>query len=182
MDIKNIEKLISDGQQLTLLFSSAQIQQRVKELGAEITSEYEGRSPVLIGILNGSFLFMADLVRSIDLAVEIDFIALSSYRQGTEPGIIELRMDTHTNIKGRDVILVDDIFDTGGSLSGAWELIKEKKPASLKVCALVEKKVRQKSKLKADFIGFKLDAGFIVGYGMDLDGIGRNLPDIYEIK
>lgn len=169
------------GHRLTLLFTAAQIDERVSEMGSELTALYAGKSPVFIGILRGSFVFLADLVRRVDTPMEIDFISMTTYGGGTTPGPPRLLYDTRVGLEGRDVLLVDDILDTGSSLLYAREHILAKGPASLRVCALLENMRRRSADVQADLTGFTFDHDFVVGYGLDWAGHGRGLPDIYVI-
>lgn len=169
------------GKKLKLLISASDIERRVRELGKQITNEYSQLNPVLIGILKGGFIFLADLVRQIDINVEIDFIRASSYKEGMEPGDIELVTDVITPLEGRHAILVEDMLDTGITLNFLKSVILSKRPASLKICALIDKKERRQINIRADYVGFDIKEGFIIGYGTDCGEMGRNLPSIYVL-
>ncbi|MFI5322116.1 MAG: hypoxanthine phosphoribosyltransferase [Thermodesulfobacteriota bacterium] len=169
------------GRKLKLLISASDIERRVRELGKQITNEYSQLNPVLIGTLKGGFIFLADLVRQIDFNVEIDFIRASSYKEGMEPGDIELVTDLITPLEGRHAILVEDMLDTGITLNFLKSVILSKRPASLKICALIDKKERRQINIRADYVGFDIKEGFIVGYGTDCGEMGRNLPAIYVL-
>lgn len=164
------------------LISSEEISKRVRELGGEITRDYEGKSPLLIGVLKGGFVFLADLVRHIELEVEIDFVRVASYGDKESPGQPELLLDVRVPVKDRDVILVEDLLDTGGTLEFVKEVIMLREPASFKICALVSKKERRVSELEPDYLGFEIERGFIVGYGTDWAERGRNLPAVYVLE
>ena len=171
-----------DGRALKPLITKEQIARRVKELGKEITQDYEGKTPLLLGILKGGFIFMADLARHIGLEVEIDFFSVSSYKNADHPGEIELLCDVSIELQGKDVILVEDLLDTGGTIAFIKKKVLERKPATLKICALIDKKERREGKVEADYLGFQIEDGFIVGYGTDYAERGRNLPGIYVIE
>ena len=170
------------GRKLRLLIPAPEIERRVKELGKRITEDYRGKSPVLIGILKGGFIFLADLVRQIDFNVEIDFVRASSYKEGMEPGEVELVTDTVTPLGGRHVILVEDMLDTGVTLDFLKSAILSKEPASFSICALIDKKERRQVDIDADYVGFEVAQGFIVGYGTDCGEMGRNLPGVYVLE
>jgi len=170
------------GRKLRLLISAPEIEQKVKELGKRITEDYRDKNPVLIGILKGGFIFLADLVRHVDFNVEIDFVRASSYKEGMEPGEVELVTDAVTPLKGRHVVLVEDMLDTGITLNFLKSVILSKRPASLKICALIDKKGRRQVGIDADYLGFDIEEGFIVGYGTDCGEMGRNLPGVYVLE
>lgn len=164
------------------LITSAQITTRVSELGAEITTDYRDKNPLLIGVLKGGFIFLADLVRHIATDVEVDFIRTSSYKNGMTPGDLELITDTSIPVKNRHVLIIEDLIDTGVTLSFIMEHLKSKEPASLKVCTLINKHERLKIDIKPEYIGFDVKSGFIIGYGTDWGEKGRNYPDIYVVE
>jgi hypoxanthine phosphoribosyltransferase len=170
------------GRKPRLLIPASEIEQKVRELGKRITEDYRDKNPVFIGILKGAFIFLADLVRQIDFNVEIDFVRASSYKEGMEPGEIELVTDVIAPLKGRHVILVEDMLDTGITLDFLKSVIISKKPASLKICALIDKKERRQVEIEADYTGFVVGEGFIVGYGTDCGEMGRNLPGVYVLE
>jgi hypoxanthine phosphoribosyltransferase len=170
------------GRKLRLLISAADIEKKVKELGMRIAGDYRDKNPVFIGILKGGFIFLADLVRELDFNVEIDFVRASSYKEGMEPGEIELVTDASTPLKGRHVVLVEDMLDTGITLDFLKSVILSKKPASLRICALIDKKERRQVDIEADYTGFDVREGFIVGYGTDWREVGRNLPGVYVLE
>lgn len=153
------------------------------ELAAEIEQNYRQGKPVFVGVLKGSFVFMSDLVRAVSLPLEVDFISVSSYGAGTRSsGEIELLQDLKTSIEGRDVLVVEDIIDTGLSLNFVLEKLSQKRPASLKVCALLNKPSRRKVKIHIDYCGFVIPDRFVVGYGLDFNEQFRNLPEIYILE
>ena len=162
--------------------SKGNIAKRVKELGQAITREYSGRQLVVIGILNGAFIFLADLVREIELPVEIDFIRVSSYGSGTcSSGSIQCSKDTEIALAGKDVLLVEDIVDTGRTIACLMELMAARKARSVKICALIDKKERREVAVTVDYAGFVVAEGFLVGYGLDHAEQHRQYPAIYKL-
>ena len=165
--------------QLKVLISREEIKNTVAKLANEIKEDYRGKHPLLIGVLKGSFVFMADLIRQLDLPVEIDFIRLYSYGADMKSsGKVKVVQRLKTPVKGRDVLVIEDIVDTGLTLSFLLNYLRRKKPASLKVCALTDKPSRRKAPVSIEYLGFTLPNKFIVGYGLDLNQKFRNLPDI----
>ncbi len=168
---------------LRRLITGAEIESAVQKLASAIKKDYRHKNPLLIGILKGSFVFMADLVRRLDMPLEIDFVRLSSYGSGTESsGRIRMPGKMTETVEGRHVIVVEDIIDTG--LTTAWFLryIKRRKPASVALCALSEKPARRSVDIKIAYLGFSVPDKFIVGYGIDFKERYRNLPEIYYIE
>ena len=165
------------------LFTREQIAQRVKELGAEITKDFAGEEILLVGILKGSVLFMADLMREIDLDVQIDFMIVSSYGNATKTsGEVQIRKDLDTSIEGKNVLIVEDIIDSGLTLSYLKKQLQGRHPKSLKICSFLDKPSRRKVELKGDYIGFEVEDKYIVGYGLDAAQRLRQLPEITWIK
>ncbi|MEW6595385.1 MAG: hypoxanthine phosphoribosyltransferase [Thermodesulfobacteriota bacterium] len=155
---------------------------RVRELGAAIARDYAGRPLVLIGILNGAFIFTADLARAIDLPLEIDFVRAASYGQGTcSSGTVSLTKDIELAIAGKDLLLVEDIVDTGRTLACLRGLLLARSPASLKICALIDKQERREVAVTVDYAGFTVAEGFLVGYGLDCAERYRNLPAVCRL-
>jgi len=168
---------------LKKLIKSQEIDSAVQRLASEISMDYRGKNPLLIGILKGSFIFMADLVRRLDMPLEVDFVRLSSYGSGTESsGKIRIPGGLNKPVEGRHVIVVEDIIDTGLTTAYFLRYIKRKKPASAALCALTEKPTRRKVDVKIDYLGFTVPDKFIVGYGIDWNERYRNLPDICYIE
>jgi len=168
-----------------VILSESEIKKKVRELGSEITKDYSHKNPIVIGILKGSVIFMADLIRSIDLPISIDFIAVSSY--GSEmksSGVVRIQYDMKTSIEGRDVLLVEDIVDTGLTLAYLRENLATRHPNSVKVCSLLDKEEARKPdiELKMEYVGFEVPNKFLVGYGLDYDEKYRNLPFVAAIS
>jgi hypoxanthine phosphoribosyltransferase len=159
------------------------IARRVEEISEEISNDYRGREVLIICVLKGAFIFLADLARCLKIPHAVDFVRLASYGSGTtSSGKIAITKDIETSIEGKDVIVVEDIVDTGLTLAYLKERLLERNPHSLKLCALIDKKHRRKLALEADYVGFTMGDGFIVGYGLDYDERFRFLPDIYTIE
>jgi len=168
-----------------IILSESQIMDKVKQLGTEITKDYSDKPPIVIGILKGSVIFLADLIRSIDLPISIDFIAVSSYgSEMTSSGVVRIQYDMKTSIEGRDVLLVEDIVDTGLTLAYLMENFATRHPRSVKICTLLDKKEARKSdiELNLDYTGFEVPNKFLVGYGLDYDENYRNLPFVAAIS
>jgi hypoxanthine phosphoribosyltransferase len=161
------------------LLTSDVIAERVRELGAAITRDYEGRSLVLVSILKGSFIFAADLVRAIGLPVRVEFLGVRSYGQGTtSSGVVQITHDLANPIEGEDVLLVEDIVDTGLTVAHLLDLLRTRLPRSLKVCALLHKPARLCTPVPIEYLGFTIEDRFVVGYGLDRAEAYRNLPYI----
>ena len=168
---------------LEVLFTEQAVQDRIRELGAQITRDYEGKHPLVIGILKGATLFMSDLVRRIEIPVEMDFMAVSSYGQSSESsGVVRIIKDLEQSIEGRDVIIVEDIIDTGLTLVYLKSLLQQRKAATVKLVSLLDKPDRHKVDITADYLGFTVPDHFIVGFGLDFAERYRNLPYIGVLK
>jgi hypoxanthine phosphoribosyltransferase len=162
-----------------ILFTREQLDTRIREMAAEITRDYAGKAPIVAGVLRGSFIFLADLVRNIDLPLVLDFISASSYGAGTvSSGLVDIRLDLTEDIAGRDLILVEDILDTGNTLSKLVEELKKRNPASIKLCVMLDKPDRRTRPIQADYVGFTIPDAFVVGCGLDYDQRYRQLPYI----
>ena len=161
---------------LKVLLSEEQLRTRVAELGARITADYAGKPLKLVGVLKGSFMFMADLARAIDLPLKVDFIGTSSYQGTHSSGVVRITNDLSRPIDGEHVLLVEDIVDTGLTMQYLLENLATRHPASVKVCVLLEKPARAKVQIPIDYKGFSIPDEFVVGYGLDWDGRFRNLP------
>ncbi len=167
----------------TMLYSRQDIACRVQELGQLISHDYRDRDLVLVGVLKGAFIFMADLIRCVSIPCTVDFIRAASYgATSTSSGEVTIVKDLELDIAGKDVLLVEDIVDTGTTLQCLVRLLQARGPQSLKVCALIDKRLRRCVEINADYIGFSLDDGFLVGYGLDYNEAGRFFPDIYIAK
>ena len=163
----------------TVLFSEEAIQKRVRELGSELTAEYGDKSPILVSILKGGFIFLADLVRAMDMHCEMDFMVVSSYEDHTESsGVVRILSDLGLNIEGRHVLIVEDIVDTGLTLDYLRELLNARNPASLGVVTLLDKVDRRLVEVPIEYTGFQVPDEFVVGYGLDYAQRYRNLPYI----
>jgi hypoxanthine phosphoribosyltransferase len=166
-----------------VLISHQQIRERTEELGRQITEDYRGKDPLLICILKGGLMFLADLMREVDLPLEIDFIAVSSYGDSTESsGVVRILMDLERNIQGRHVLIVEDIVDTGRTLSYIIGNLRTRGPASIKVCTLLDKPARRELEIPIDYVGFTIPDRFVIGYGLDYGEIYRNLPFVGVLK
>lgn len=166
-----------------ILFNEEEIAKKVKELAKKITEDYRGKDLTVIGILKGSNIFMGDLIRKIDIPLQIDFMVVSSYGQSTESsGIVRVIKDLDYSIEGKNILIVEDIIDTGLTLAYLKEILLKRKPQSVKICSLLDKPARRRVDLEVDYIGFETPDEFIVGYGIDYSEKYRNLPYIAVLK
>ncbi|CCK81906.1 hypoxanthine phosphoribosyltransferase [Desulfobacula toluolica] len=165
-----------------LLISEQEIKKQLKKIGQKISIDYKDKDLVLIGVLKGSFVFLADLTRQISIDHEIDFLGASSYSGTSSTGQIVFTKQPDLKLENRDILLVEDIMDTGNTLLKITEFIKKSNPKSIKICALIDKHERREVKIAVDYSCFSLEKGFIVGYGLDYDEKYRNLPAIYDLK
>lgn len=166
-----------------ILFSEAELKDKVKALGSRITEDYKGKSPVLIGILKGSVVFMADLMREINLNCSIDFMVARSYgNEAVSSGEVKILKDIDSDISGRDVIIVEDILDSARTLCAVKNYLLTKKPASVRICTLLDKKVEKAADITADYKCFDIENEFVVGYGLDYAEKYRTLPYIGVLK
>lgn len=164
---------------MTPLFSAQEIAARVAELAAQIDRDYHGREILMVAVLKGSFLFIADLIRAVKTPALVDFVRLASYGSATQSsGIIEVRKDLEMSIKGKDVLIIEDIVDSGQTLESLRNMLLNRQPASLRICTLIDKQAQRLTSVPVDYSGFSIDHGFIVGYGLDFDERYRDLPDI----
>jgi hypoxanthine phosphoribosyltransferase len=164
------------------MLSTDAIQARVRELGARITAEYAGRELALVGVLKGSLLFMADLAREIRLPLTCDFLRVSSYEGMKSSGVVRFDFDLTQPIKGKDVLVVEDIIDTGLTMSFLLETLRVRHPESVKLVTLLDKPENRRAPVEIDYVGFTIENRFVIGYGLDLDGKYRNLPYIAAMK
>ena len=166
-----------------VLISKDELEARVATLGQEITRDYHGKELLMVCILRGSALFFADLVRAIDLPIKLDFMAISSYGAGTKSsGEVRMIKDLSTKIEGMDVIVVEDIIDSGFTIKYLKNLLLQRNPASLKICTLLDKPERREVEIEGDYVGFAIPNEFVIGYGLDYDQKYRNLPEVCIIK
>ena len=166
---------------LKLLYSEAFISQQVNRLAEEINGDYEGRELLIICVLKGGVIFLSDLVRRLTVPLKIDFVQLASYGEGTESqGVVELRKNFDSSMRGKDVLIVEDIVDSGFSMEFLSQRILNQTPNSLKACVFLDKKARRKVPFEPDYVGISVEDAFLVGYGLDLDEKYRNLPGIYS--
>lgn len=166
---------------IEILFTEEEIQKRIKELAKKISNDYKDKEINLICTLKGAIYFTCDLSKNIDKTVKIDFLKVKSYL-GKNSGVVELKSDLLPDIKGKDIIIVEDIIDTGKTLSFLKEYLEEKKPKSIKICTLLDKPSRRVVELKADYVGFEIEDEFVIGYGLDFDEEYRNLKYIGNLK
>ncbi len=170
-------------ERLATMLSEQQIAARVRELAAQITKDYKERNLVLVCVLSGSFVFAADLMRHIDLPLRVDFLGVRSYGEGTESsGVVQITQDLSRPIEHEDVLLVEDIVDTGLTIAHLMDLLRTRSPASVKVCALLHKPARSRIQMKIDYLGFTIEDKFVVGYGLDWAERFRNLPYIGVVE
>ena len=166
-----------------VLIDENELKSIVKRLGAEITADYKDKDVLLVGILKGSVIFMADLMREIDVPCNIDFMAVSSYGNGTESsGRVKINKDLDNDIQGKDIIIIEDILDSGKTLYYIRDILSARKPTSIKICTLFDKPERREADIKADYVGSLVPNEFIVGYGLDYSEYYRNLPFIGVLK
>jgi len=179
--IKNDQGILLD-ESYSILISEEQIHERLLSLGEELSKVYEGSIPILIGVLNGGFIFLADLIRRMNIDCEIDFLRISSYGDGKESsGHIKVLKPLSADIKGRNVVVVEDIVDSGLSVQFLLKMLSAFEPATLKVVTLLRKKARMKIDVPVDFIGFDIEDKYVIGYGLDDRQIKRNLRAIYIV-
>jgi hypoxanthine phosphoribosyltransferase len=173
---------MSSGPSPDVLLSEETIRARVAELGADVTRDFAGKPLCVVGVLKGSFVFLADLVRAIRLPVSVDFIGISSYAGTSSSGVVQITSDLTRSIEDQHVLLVEDIVDTGLTMQYLLENLETRRPASLSVCALLEKPARARVKVPIAYRGFVIDDVFVVGYGLDWDGKMRNLPYVGVLR
>lgn len=169
--------------EMECLISLEDIRKRVKELGIQISQDYRGKEPIMIGILNGVIFFFSDLVLSLDIPVKIDFIRAASYGASMESsGDIKITKDVELPVSGQDIILVEDIIDTGLTLKVIKDRLRQRGASSVRICVLIDKGERRKERIYIDYCGFKIPEGFLVGYGLDFNERYRYLPGIFKLK
>lgn len=170
------------GKDFVPYITQEQISKRIRSLGAQINADYAGRKPLLIGILNGAFIFAADLFRELTIEAEISFIKLASYKGTSSTNNVVTAIGLDKELIGRDIIIVEDIIDTGRTLHAFLPEVRNRLPASLKIATFLTKPEALQHDVQADYAAFSIENKFVVGYGLDYDGLGRNLPDLYILK
>jgi hypoxanthine phosphoribosyltransferase len=165
-----------------LIIAQADITRRVKELGADITRDYKDSQLVMLGVLNGAFIFMADLVREVRLDMEIDFIRAASYGMDTSPGTLRFTKDIELDTRGKDILVVEDIIDTGRTLKHLQQHLADTGAHTVRICTLIDKKERREIDIDIDYAGFEVESGFLVGYGLDCREQYRHLSGIFHLK
>ncbi|MEW6305621.1 MAG: hypoxanthine phosphoribosyltransferase [Verrucomicrobiota bacterium] len=166
----------------SVLIPQARIARRVRELGRQIQRDFAQRDLVIVSLLNGTVLFLADLIRHLDMPLRLDFMGVSSYASGTDSGELVFTKELRLDVKGRDVLLVDDILDTGKTLHRVVGKLRELGPRRIKICVLLDKRARRQFRIRADYVGFRIPDAFVVGYGPDYAEQYRNLPFIGVLK
>jgi len=178
--VDELSRLASEPEVGEVVVSEAQLRARIAELGARITADYTGKSPLLVGVLKGAFMFMADLCRAIELTVDLDFMAVSSYGSATRTsGVVRIVKDLDVDLANRHVLVVEDIVDSGLTLNYLQRYLRAREPASLEVCALLVKEGQQRTALDLRYVGFQIPSDFVVGYGLDVAERFRNLSAIH---
>ncbi|GIV60212.1 hypoxanthine phosphoribosyltransferase [Rhodocaloribacter litoris] len=172
--------ILCRGERFRLYLDRDTIQQRVRALGEAISRDYEGKRPILIGVLNGAFMFLADLMRAIDIDCEVDFLKLSSYGASKiSSGVVHELKKIDADLAGRHVLIVEDIVDTGLSMAFIIRKVQEEGPASVRTVTLLHKEEATRDEVPLDYVGFRIPNLFVIGYGLDYGQLGRNLPDLY---
>ena len=178
---KDMDKVQVKDKTFRIFIESAAIQKRVSEISAQIDAEYQDRKPLFIVVLNGAFMFAADLFKNLKIECEVTFVKLSSYSGTKSTEVVKELIGLNENISGRDVIIVEDIIDTGITMENMMEKFKQSNPSSLRICTMLFKPNAFRKNYKIDYIGMEIPNDFIIGYGLDYDGFARNLPDIYTL-
>lgn len=166
-----------------VLISEEQLDNRITAIAKRINDDYKGKTPLIVGVLKGSIIFFSDLIRKIEENIEIDFIAISSYGSGSKSsGEVRMIKDLDKKIEGKDVIIVEDIVDSGYTMRYLKNLLSARNPASIRICTLLDKPLRRETEVKVDYVGFEVENEFVIGYGLDYDGLYRNLPFVGILK
>ena len=177
----NMDSMMDDVKEV--LITSSDIQDKVREIGDRVTEDYSGEKPIFVGILRGAFVMLGDLMRRVNLQCEVDFMDISSYGTGTSSsGVVRILKDLEEDITGRHVVIVEDIIDTGLTLTYLRRALLQRHPASLEICSLLSKPERRRAELEVKYLGFEVPDEFVVGYGLDFAGAYRNLPDVCVLK
>ncbi|MBW3468778.1 hypoxanthine phosphoribosyltransferase [Arthrospiribacter ruber] len=161
---------------------SANLKDKIEEMGRKISQDFEGKTPVLVGVLNGAFMFLSDLCKEISIPMEVCFVKISSYQGQHSTGKVRELIGLDVDIEGREIIIVEDIVDTGLSMSHLLKMLKEKNPSGIAIATLLHKPEALQKDIKMDYIGFNIPNKFVVGYGLDYDGVGRNIREIYQLN
>ena len=164
-----------------LYLSAREIQNRIREVALQVEKDYSDKNPLFLVVLNGAFMFAADLIRNMDITCDVDFVKVSSYKGLASTGQLEVKITNEKNLKDRHVVVVEDIVDSGFTLNQYLPQVLDQNPASLKICTLLEKPEATNFEVNVDYTCFKIPAKFVIGYGLDFDGAGRNLPHIYQL-
>ena len=168
---------------LVPVVSMEELEMQLEALAVQINRDYEGKNPVVVGVLKGAFIFLADLVRRLSFPLEVDFVRLASYGTESETsGVVRITKDVEIPLKGRHVLIVEDIVDTGTTLAWYIDRLREQEAASVKICALIDKHERRKVPVPLEYVGISIDKGFLVGYGLDFSEKFRHLPGIFEVE
>ena len=166
-----------------VLLSEEELHAKVAEMGAQVTQDYEGKNLLLVTVLKGAVIFLADLMREIKQPAEIDFMVVSSYGSGVKSsGVVKIVKDLDINLEGKDILIVEDILDSGMTLDYIKNILQDRNPASIRICTLLDKPARRKVDLQADYVGFTIPDEFVIGYGLDYDEKYRNLPYVGVLK
>jgi hypoxanthine phosphoribosyltransferase len=170
-----------NGKEFRKFMPAEEIQKRIKQLGAELSEDFHDKNPVFLGILNGCFMFAGDLFKYLEMDCTITFVKLASYKGTSSTGNVVTAIGLEESLHDKDIIIIEDIVDTGNTMVAFLETLKKKDPKSISICTLFSKPEVHKNKLALDYVGFEIPDKFILGYGLDYDGLGRNLPDLYKI-
>lgn len=162
--------------------SEEKLQESIRKVAQKINDDYQGKSPIFLGVLNGSFMFFADLLKSIDLACTVSFVKLASYEGTSTTGTVNELIGLNEDVSGRDIILIEDIVDTGNTLVKLYDILADKNPNSIKIATLLYKPEAYKKHHNIDYVGIEIPNAFVLGYGLDYDGLGRNLSSIYVLN
>lgn len=165
-----------------VLLTEKEIKKKVKELAKRVSLDYKEEEVIMVGVLKGAFVFLSDLMRKVKFPVKVDFMAVKSYRGTETTGKVKVLLDLREDVRGKNVLIVEDIVDTGITLNAVKRILERRKPKSLRICALLDKKERRVIDVKVDYIGFAIPNKFVVGYGLDIEGKYRNLPHVAVLK
>ena len=164
-----------------LYLSAREIQNSIRDIASKIEKDYQGKNPLFLVVLNGAFMFAADLIRNLDIPCDVEFVKVSSYKGLASTGKLDVKISNEKNLEGRHLVIVEDIVDSGFTLNQYLPQVEEQGPASMKVCTLLKKPEAVKFNVNVDYFCFSIPAKFVIGYGLDFDGAGRNLPHIYQL-